>query len=49
MEKVKTYDDNEPAPIIDAEIEERLNSLAASVYEVREEKPARPKFRSKLT
>lgn len=49
MEKVKDFDKAEFVPEIDPEIEGNLNSLSANVYEIREEKALRPKFRSKHT
>ena len=49
MEKVKRFDESESVPPISPEIEENLNTLSANVYETREEKATRPKFRSKLT
>ena len=49
MEKIKDFEEGEFVPAIDPEIEDNLNSLSANVYEIREEKALRPKFRSKHT
>lgn len=48
MEKWKTFDAEETVPLIDPDIEASLVRLSKAVWENREEKSLRPKYRGKL-
>lgn len=48
MEKTRPLKPHEVTPAIDPQIEADLASLANAVWETRETKPLRPKYRGKL-